>query len=209
MSAAEPPEGLFPGDDGARFKLSPFWVQITLDDGTVHEMIALAYSSADAPYVLTNRLRAERGLPPYADGLGVTATQVRRLPGHYADWVPMRSSTVRPWEGPLRRGRAAWRKHPMLLAAEICRSMAFACGLILGSSTLWEWLWPHPQSTAPPVQRIFAAALVTLALVALACEWVDGPVSRALLGKQLAAERAARDAAAARLAAEKPVPGDD
>lgn len=56
---------------------------VGLDDGTCCDEEVLAQSSLDAMYAVTNRLRAERGMAPYQEGLGVrdfSVMQLRRPP---------------------------------------------------------------------------------------------------------------------------------
>lgn len=80
--------------------LHPWWVQVTFDPTgawpETRELYILAEDSNQATYALTNRLRAERGLAPFQDGLGNFDLRVKRLPPEFAAALPLRIADPLP-----------------------------------------------------------------------------------------------------------------
>lgn len=83
------------GESSSR-NLTPWRVDCELDDGSEHEMYVMAADNNEATYALTNHLRAERGLRPFEDGLGISYLRTRRMPEVFARVITRTADPLPP-----------------------------------------------------------------------------------------------------------------
>lgn len=82
-----------------------------------------------------------------------------------------------------RYARTRWQYEPLVVVADVARSIANSFGLMLGSAVLWQWIVP-PNQLPLPVWRGIAVGVVAPTLLALVADLLDTHMAerRAALG---------------------------